>query len=418
MLRWARAIALSLAGLLATAAQALEPPVADGQEISAPQISLLTFGPGGIYWQRFGHNALLVRDGYHAQVYNYGIFDFQQKNFFLNFARGQMLYRLDREPLLRTLENYAADGRWVIEQELDLTPVQRRRLAAMLAENALPQNAEYRYDYFIANCSTKVRDALDGVLGGQLETALRTRPTPVSFRGEVLELMKPEPALMLGMDFGLGAGVDAPLDEWQDGFIPMRLLRSLRAVQLDVGQPTQRPLVRAERALVRVPGITPEFAVPQPYPSRQLAAFALSGLGWAALLWLGARFARRSLFAPLAALQVLLSAIAGTVLLLGWLATEHWGMARNANLLLLNPLYWLLLPAALMQFRRQPPARGLSLSWLLVLSALAALPLLCFSPQPNAHWVALLLPAQLVLLSAFIAGARGGLREPGLGSAP
>ena len=26
-----------------------------------PQVSLLTFGPGDIYWQRFGHNALLLR---------------------------------------------------------------------------------------------------------------------------------------------------------------------------------------------------------------------------------------------------------------------------------------------------------------------------------------------------------------------
>lgn len=404
MLRWARAIALSLAGLLANAAHAQDGSANDD---SAPQISLLTFGPGEIYWQRFGHNALLVRDGYQAQVYNYGIFDFHQKNFFLNFARGHMLYRLDREPLLRTLENYAADGRWVIEQELDLTPEQRRTLAARLAENALPQNAEYRYDYFIANCSTKVRDALDGVLGGQIEAALRTRPTPVSFRGEVLELMKPEPALMFGMDFGLGAVVDAPLDEWQDGFIPMRLLRSLRTVQLDVGGPTQRPLVRTERELVRVPGLAPKFDAPEASPPRAIAPFALAGLGWAALLLLGARFARRSLFAPLAGVQVLLSAIAGTVLLLGWIATEHWGMAGNANLLLINPLYWLLLPAVLTQFRRSPRTRSTALPFLLVLFALSALPLLYFSPQANAHWLALLLPAQLALLSAMIRRHRG-----------
>jgi hypothetical protein len=62
----------------------------------APQVSLLTFSPGDIYWQRFGHNALIVRDGLGApRLYNYGTFDFQQKNFFLNFARGRMQYRLD-----------------------------------------------------------------------------------------------------------------------------------------------------------------------------------------------------------------------------------------------------------------------------------------------------------------------------------
>ena len=44
-------------------------------------------------------------------------------------------------------------------------------LAAALAQNARPENARYRYDYFTANCATQVRDALDTAMGGAL-TAL------------------------------------------------------------------------------------------------------------------------------------------------------------------------------------------------------------------------------------------------------
>lgn len=404
MLRWLPALALLLAGLTAAAgarAQALPAP-----DETAPQISLLTFAPGEIYWQRFGHNALLVRDGAHAWVYNYGIFDFRQKNFFLNFARGRMLYRLDREPLLRTLENYAAEGRWVIEQELDLSASQRRTLAALLADNALPQNAEYRYDYFVSNCSTKVRDALDSVLGGRLADALRERPVPVSFRSEVLDLMAPEPALMLGMDLGLGAVVDPALDEWQDGFIPMRLMVSLRGVQIDDAQAGPRPLVRGERSLVRMPGTDPQLGAVQPQAPRAVAPFALAGLAWATLIVLTARFARRALFAPLAGVQLLVAALLGTVLLLGWGATDHWGMARNANVLLLNPLYCLLLPLVFSQFGRQPRARGTAVIWMLVALAVAALPGSYLVAQANAHWLALLLPAQLALLLTLAAQQR------------
>ena len=146
------------AALLALVSSAVAAPV---HAQAPPQVSLLTFAPGEIYWQRFGHNALLVReDGVAPQVYNYGIFDFAQENFFLNFARGRMLYRLDVAPLDWTLRQYAAERRWAIEQRLALDDDQARALADFLAWNARPEHADYRYDYFLANCSTKARDAI------------------------------------------------------------------------------------------------------------------------------------------------------------------------------------------------------------------------------------------------------------------
>lgn len=62
---------------------------------STPQVALVTFGPGQIYWERFGHDAIIVEDPAVGQpvVYNCGVFEFEQKNFFLNFARGHMQYR-------------------------------------------------------------------------------------------------------------------------------------------------------------------------------------------------------------------------------------------------------------------------------------------------------------------------------------
>ena len=166
-------LALWLAAL-AWPAQA-EPAAHPGETLRA---SLLTFAPGETYWQRFGHNALLIENtatGANA-VYNYGMFDFFQKNFFLNFARGRMLYRLDVDPLPRTLALYASEGRWVRQQVLNLSPERRLQLALFLDRNAQPDQAQYRYDYFRDNCSTRVRDAIDSVLGGASPGG--SRPSP------------------------------------------------------------------------------------------------------------------------------------------------------------------------------------------------------------------------------------------------
>ena len=164
LLIWA--LLAPMAAALANAASPAAPPA------GAPVISVLTFSPGEIYWQRFGHNALLVREQGRAVVYNYGIFDFQQEDFLLNFARGRMQYLLAQEPFAQTLALYRHEGRAVVEQQLDLTPEQAIALRDFLVINALPENAEYRYDYFLSNCSTKLRDAIDLALDGQLRAQL------------------------------------------------------------------------------------------------------------------------------------------------------------------------------------------------------------------------------------------------------
>lgn len=383
---------------------------------SAPQVSLVTFAPGEVYWQRFGHNALLVRERGEARLYNYGIFDFHQENFFLNFARGRMLYRLDVAPLDWALRQYVAEGRWALEQRLALDEAQATALSVFLAWNARPENADYRYDYFFANCSTKTRDAIDRVLGGALRAQLEAQPgSGGSFRSEVLRLMAPMPPLMLGMDLGLGPRVDAPLDAWQEGFIPMRLMTALRTVRI-VTDGIERPLIAGEYRLTPQP-IDEAPALPAPSPWLPML---LTGLVVAALL-IGLRRVRRNVVARvggglLSAVLALIFGLAGVVLALGWFGTEHWGMRDNRNLLLLSPLWLLLLPALLGGLRRVPHRSGAVsrvVAIVLALAAVLALLLSLFDVQPNLHWVLLLLPPQLVLLAPVMSRAEARDRFAG-----
>lgn len=372
-----RQLALLLVLLLSLAGARAEAP---------PQISLLTFAPGEIYWQRFGHNALLVQRNGEARVYNYGIFDFRQKNFALNFARGEMRYRLAAEPLADTLWLYQQEGRWVQQQVLALDPAQARALAAFLEHNARPENAEYRYDYFLSNCSTRVRDALDQATQGALRRALQGQPSGTDYRREVTALIAPAGlALALGMDLGLGPLADAPIDRWAHGFLPLVLMQAVREVQLAPG----RALVAAEASLLGPVDERPAPAAPDPF-----WAFLLIG-PLLALLLAAAAARRPGLYRASAAGLALLLGLGGLILAAGWAFSAHWAVWRNATLLLLNPLWWALLPA-LLSGRRGRASRALAV--LIALGGVLALPLAGLQDQRIGHWWLLLAPLQAVLL--------------------
>ncbi|MGH8220420.1 MAG: DUF4105 domain-containing protein [Steroidobacteraceae bacterium] len=306
--------------------------------VSAPQVALVTYGPGRLYWERFGHDAIIVNDPAAGApiVYNYGVFDFQQKNFLLDFVRGHMHYSLIAEPFDADIATFAAEGRSVTVQILNLTPAQARWLATFLAWNAQPQNAGYRYDYFVNNCSTKVRDALNRALGGALERQLAARPAPHTYRFDADRLISPDFWLALGMDAGLGPKADHPLNLWQESFVPMVLSRALRGVVIRDADGGTRPLVTDEQVLL-ASKLPPAPAA----PPALLLPFLVAGLALAALLlWLahGKRWSHRASFAILVGTWWLVCGFSGLVLAGLWEFTDHWAAWGNENLLLLDPL--------------------------------------------------------------------------------
>ena len=143
--------------------------------VAAPRIGVATMQPGEVFFERFGHNAIVVDDpsAGPALSYNFGFFDPEEPDFIGRFVRGDMRYRLVVLPFADDLAYYRDVGRGVSIQWLDLDEDAAGTLASQLARNALPENASYAYDYFLDNCSTRVRDALDGALGGVLARTCR-----------------------------------------------------------------------------------------------------------------------------------------------------------------------------------------------------------------------------------------------------
>jgi hypothetical protein len=376
-------------------------PAAAAATADAPVISLLTIGPGEIFFERFGHNAIVVRDadGNTAAVYNYGIFDFDQQSFLLNFIRGRMLYRIAVDAFDDDLDMYLAEGRAVDEQRLNLTPDQALALAEFLEWNARPENAQYRYDYFLANCSTRVRDALDRTLDGALHAQTEGRSRGYTYRLDALRLMAPKPWLMLAIDLGLGPFADQRIDFWQESFVPETLHDTLAHILVPSADGHSVPLVAddiviAQGRIAAAPALPPDLRWP------------FLGIGivlGALLLWLGSRRAT-GLHIPVAifaSLFELFCGLGGLALLFLWFGSEHRAAWRNENLLLLNPLCLLLIPAWLGALRARWRVRmfTLRIAWFVVACAAFGLfaKLLPWFVQANLAWIALFLPLHLAL---------------------
>ena len=384
--RAARAVALLLLLVLAACAPAL----------AAPRIGVATMQPGEIFFERFGHNAIVVDDpaAGPALSYNFGFFDPDEPDFHLRFVRGEMRYRLAVLPFAQDLAYYRKVGRGVSIQWLDLDDDAAAAVARRLAWNALPANAGYDYDYFTDNCSTRVRDVLDEALGGDLARRLQGRSRGNTFRSEAVRLARPDPLMALGFDLGLGPASDRPNSLWEDAFVPMQLARFLGEAQ----RPDGRPLVASEEVLL------PHRLGPEPEP-RAVAwwPWLAAGLALAALAW--TQRARPRTVAGAALPLWLLCALAGALMLSLWLGTAHRFAWANHNLLLFNPLCLLLLPGAWRVARGRAAGRlfHVVLPVVAVMALLA--PFLLWMPlqtQRNAHWVALVLPVQLALAAVFL----------------
>jgi hypothetical protein len=369
--------------------------------VAAARVGVMTMQPGEIFFERFGHDAIVIDDPARGEAisYNFGFFDPSEPDFLTRFIRGRMRYQLVALPLQRDLATYRDEGRGVSIQWLDLTPQQADALADALAVNALPEHAHYGYDYFTDNCATRVRDAIDRALDGALQRQLSARSRGNSYRSEAVRLASPAPWMWLGFDIGLGPFADTPLSRWQEAFVPMRLADSLREATLADG----RPLVVSEQTLLphRIAAEPAEYA--RPWWPWLLWGIAIG----IALLRLGQRKPRA--LAALALPWWTLCGLPGLLMLFIWLGTAHRAGWANQSLLLFNPLCLLLLPGGWHVARGHAARDGGAGRWFgrglmaVAVCALVAwfLRWLPFPWQDNTHWIGLLLPVHLALLAAF-----------------
>lgn len=304
------------------------------------RIFVLTMQPGDLVWEKFGHNAVWVHDesGELDLAYNWGLFDFDDANFFTNFARGLMLYSVGENDLDRSLLEYRVHNRTIWAQELNLTPDQKQQMVERLAINVLPENSHYLYNYYTDNCSTRVRDVIDEIVGGQIKSQLKEERTSRTWRWHTRRLTQGSPLWYTLLNTLLGPPGDVPLTAWDECFLPMHLRDNLAKVTLSDAVGNQRPLVSSERVLFRstrppAPKVPPSWIVRYGAIGCAIAAFNLLLLHWA----LRRRAGRIALGGYLVVYALAIGGIGMTALFF-WTLTDHWAAYRNENMLAYSPL--------------------------------------------------------------------------------
>lgn len=348
-------------------------------------VYLMTMGPGDAVWERFGHNAIGIRDARTGEdkVYNWGMFSIDDSGFILRFLRGRMRYWMASEDAALTVDVYRRYNRSVTIQELNLTAAQKSALYDFVRRNELPENRFYDYDYFLDNCSTRVRDALDAALGGELATRYKPQPTDLTYRDHARRLMQPDIWTYTGIDIGLGRPTDRRLSAWEEMFIPMSLQRLVRDVRVINGEGTEAPLVLREQVLFE--------ATRRPAPDRPAVwtlYYLLAGVLLGAIILASGLTRAAPIGTFFCVTWCLVSGILGSLLVFLWTATAHVASYQNANLLPLNP-GWLAL--AWLVIARSRKARTLAV--ILTAAGFAALLLrLVPNQQDTARVLALVLP--------------------------
>lgn len=342
--------------LLSLASVAQQPDGIVPQLSEQSHISLITCGPGEELYEGFGHTAVLVYDPVHGieTVYNYGTFNFAQPNFYLNFTRGNLLYTLATGRFGRFVRSYIHYERSVREQMLNLTLEQRQAVFEKLEWNALPENADYYYDYFFDNCSTRPRDVIEQALGGIIVYDSSHVETPRKTIRELVDrcIKRNMPWGDLGIDICLGAPIDKIATAREYMYLPEELEKAFDHALISTAD-GMKPLVLEKRVLYEAPHkvVEKSWFAPQPLFVSILLALAL-----AVTLLRMAGFSTAWIEGSVFALVGLL----GWSLLLLWFGTNHTAAANNWNLIWAFPVH-LIFGIALFKKQRPNWTRGYAL---------------------------------------------------------
>jgi hypothetical protein len=319
-------------------------------------------------------------------------------------------------------EVYANANRTVWIQELNLTLGQRLELKSFLEWNTLPENKSYPYDYYRDNCSTRVRDALNRVMGGTLRQQLEPVETGTTYRWHTSRLSADGVPAYTGLMLALGQPIDEPIDAWEESFVPMKLMEHVRTVSVPGDNGVSEPLVVSERVLFESTRGPEREAPPQRTFIYMLAGCAV-GLALLLLAMAGPKRGPLIAFLGIAMVWTLAVGVFGTLIWLLWSASGHADTYSNENVLQAGPLSLLLLPALIAFATR----RALRFTTLLavVIAGLASIgfvaQVLPAMHQVNGPIIGLLLPVHLGLAAGvWILGramneqatARGDRAEP------
>ena len=293
-------------------------------------VSILTCDPGRDVYSMYGHTAIRITDPVQKLdiVFNYGLFSFESPNFIYRFAKGQTDYLMGGEKFSSFLPQYEEERRSVYEQVLNLPTQGKSLLFQALLENARPENRGYRYNFFMDNCATRVRDMIERNAGVKIRFT-DNHPTE-TYRDLIKKFHHSFRWIDMGIDLLVGKKADQPVSAYGQMFLPEYLMDQFSKAEITAEGKAQ-PLVLETRTLKEFPNS--KLHSDLPWPSFFFGFLFLIIAGFSVR-----NFLRKTKTDWLDYWLFAITGFAG--LIIGWftLYSEHPAMSPNFNLLWAFPL--------------------------------------------------------------------------------
>jgi hypothetical protein len=376
-------------------------------------IKVAVLGPGDELYIWWGHIGLIIEDTLsgESKFYDWGVFDFEQDNFYVNFALGRLLYRCTVSPEESSLSWIARANRDITIYTLDLPPETKTEILLFAENNVLPENRNYWYHHFRDNCSTRIRDIIDMAAGGAFKERYGDVPGRFTLRQHVQRHTWFSPFWDWSLSFWMGQDIDTSITVWEEMFLPSELGRNLADFSYTDSRGNKRKLVSSVEMFNRAVGRAGVLEQPGRQWPRELFAGIIIALLFLLFRLLEKKPGKTGKTARILSgvgqsVAGLFFGAAGFVLFFMTFFTNHDYTYHNSNVIFVNPLLFAAVPLGLsLAFRRDPKKRDtaaffLKILWTYVLLGGILTMVIKFFPgfyQQNQATQALILPFAFVL---------------------
>jgi Domain of unknown function (DUF4105) len=281
------------------------------------RISILTVDVADESHSLYGHTALRIKDSNFDYVYNYGMFDFDTKNFMLKFVKGDLQYFAVAYPYQDFEYSYRIENRSIYEQVLDISVQEKQLLFNKLITSLSSDEKYYTYKFIDKNCTTKVIDIVNQALDNSPIT--KKNIAKKTYRDVLFPYVKDHFYEKLGINIIFGKKVDTKATKL---FLPLDLYDNLKVTTYK-----NKPLITETTTLFQANRAKPAFS------------FLDSVFSLLAILLLFIVFSDRKISQVI---YFLFLGLLGLFFSLVGLYSFHQEVLWNYNVFLFNPLFLVL----------------------------------------------------------------------------
>ena len=297
-------------------------------------ISLITGEPGDALYEKFGHSAIRVYDPLNGidLVYNYGTFNFNAPGFYPKFLMGKLNYFLSVYDFKRMVYAYKYYNQSLYEQIINLNYEEKVAVYNFLNNNYLPENRYYLYEFFFDNCSSRIRDVFERILGPKLHFDEEHIKDHKTFRQLLDEFLITAKWGDFGIDLIIGRPADVIASSREYMFLPYKLFDAFE-------------YARIEQDSIEVPLVLSTIVINQsvilpgnegPWMSPLLLFWTIFIIILLLSLFINAR---NKIFKYIDSVLFIAIGFVGLLICFLWFATDHISTKDNLNLLWTFPFY-------------------------------------------------------------------------------